>query len=156
LHIFLSSYHEKNEKYAFIRKIYTYFIDRLGQYGYDTTDIITGYVIHLGWVITYHTKKDIIYKVIFSILRSKYYRFLYKISPLLVILYDCIFNNWVLVHIFYFMLVYTSLIMLKRIATGTYPLSDFTVRFLRTIYYDENEYYIFIYRISIMYIISYS
>jgi hypothetical protein len=42
------------------------------------------------------------------------------------------------------MLIYTPLMLLKRIVNNTYGSSGFTIVLLRSIYYDKNENYIFI------------
>jgi len=78
--------------------------------------------------------------IVFYIVTSKYYKWFFNLSPLFFLIYDCYYNNWVLIHIFYFMLVYGPLILIKRITNCTFFLQAFIIIFLQSFYYDKKEY----------------
>jgi hypothetical protein len=59
------------------------------------------------------------------------------LSPIIFIGYDCIFNNWVLVHIYYYLLLYIPLMMIKRVTTSIGTDSGPIIRLLWDIYYKK-------------------
>lgn len=56
------------------------------------------------------------HKLICNIIFNKYYKnFLIPFSPLFVILYDCYYNDFILTHIYYYMLLYIPLMVWRRL-----------------------------------------
>lgn len=60
----------------------------------------------------YHFRK--VYSYVFQ---NKFYRRIMDMSPVLVIIYDCIYNDFVLSHVFYYLLFYVPLKLIHRIST---------------------------------------
>lgn len=66
--------------------------------------------VALPW---YHFRK--IYSKLFS---NKYYVKIMKISPIIILLYDCIFNHFVLYHIYYYLLFYIPFRLFHRASSA--------------------------------------
>jgi hypothetical protein len=66
------------------------------------------------------------------------YNILVAVSPLIIIAYDCIFNNWVLINLPKYMLVYVPIMLLKR--TGrSLQRGDFILDFLYEAFYTKDN-----------------
>jgi hypothetical protein len=173
LHIYLSNTNPSIPGYKSLYRVkYDDICSWIGSIQSNTTDIISGYIMHLMFNLNRNILKNcyikvsnlerifyyilgnkyyklmrriekiiiiILLDIIHKIFVSKYYKWLFHLSPLLVIVYDCYFNNWILVNIFYFMIVYTPLVILKRLGDSTYSLCSYSITFFRQFYY-ENEY----------------
>jgi hypothetical protein len=113
-HIFiLYIYLSKNNQYR----------DILVRIGHN--DIISHYIYQLSWNLTKFTngfdKSYNVSRYHFHHLFSQGYHPRYKLfvvlSPLIFVLYDCIFNSFILIHVFYYLLFYIPLMILKRVTT---------------------------------------
>jgi hypothetical protein len=98
-------------------------------------DLYTDYIKKRPW---YH-----IHNLIFRFFKNRYYRKIFiPFSPILVIIYDCIFNNFVLIHVYYYLLLYVPLMLWRRItifiSMENYNISEV---FWDILYKDENCFY---------------
>src|ERR1700753_251587 len=60
-------------------------------------------------------------RLIIYIVNDKYYKkYFMPFSPFLFLLYDCIFNNFILTHLCYYLLLYIPLILWRRITTSLF------------------------------------
>lgn len=66
-----------------------------------------------------------------------YYKYFFQMTPFLIIIYDCIFNNFVITHIFYYMLLYIPLMLFKKGTTCVINTSWIFCSFLWKIYYEQ-------------------
>ncbi len=68
---------------------------------------------------------------------EEYITIFIQFSPFVVICYDCIFNNFVIIHFYYYMVVYIPIMLYKRLGKiiGTYTIS----KTLWYIYYDPDK-----------------
>lgn len=56
--------------------------------------------------------------ILYKIITNKYYKKIFiPLSPIIIILYDCIFNNLVISHVYYYLLIYVPLMLLRKIRT---------------------------------------
>lgn len=70
---------------------------------------------------------------------KKYYNLFIKLSPLIFILYDCIFNNFIVIHVYYYLLIYTPLMLLLKITKFLMYYSKYIGQTLWLIYYDRSN-----------------
>jgi len=80
----------------------------------------------------------------YKLSNSKYYSLFVQTTPMFVIIYDCIFNNFIITHVYYFLLFYTPLILLKKITFTVSKTYDSMAHILWRIYYDKTPDIIFI------------
>jgi len=73
----------------------------------NTRKIITEYNKNRPW---YN-----LHVILMNLMGNKYYNQLILISPLIIILYDCIFNNQIIIHVYYYLAIYMPIILLKKI-----------------------------------------
>jgi hypothetical protein len=71
------------------------------------------------------------------IINHRYYRTMITFSPFIIIAYDCIFNNWILVHVYYYLLLYVPLMVIKRITSALLSESTIISKILCNIYYKK-------------------
>ena len=75
------------------------------------------------------------HKIILFIFDYHYYNMIKKSLPVIIIIYDCIWNNFIITHVFYFFLLYIPLMLFQRIATTFATNAFFISQYLCTIYY---------------------
>lgn len=69
---------------------------------------------------------------------KRYQRFII-VSPLIFILYDCIFNHWILIYTYYYLLLYIPLMLFKRITTHMGSEAAYIRDLLWHIYYEKDK-----------------
>lgn len=139
LHIY---YEGKNPLYMIIT-------GKLKRYNMSN-DIINYYIIK----IFYHLSKmryankitDNCFDFICKLCNNKYYLILINYSPIFIILYDCFFNNWVLVHIYFFMLLYMPVAVLRRFTHKVAHIEPYMLYLLYDIYYKQENVFYFIHK----------
>jgi len=112
--------------------IYTF----LGYIG--STDFITYYLRKMFNKLDlsrYHL--DTIINYIFY--RKQRFGKIILISPLIFILYDCIFNHWILIYTYYYLLLYIPLMLFKRITTHMGSEAAYIRDLLWHIYYEKDK-----------------
>jgi len=67
--------------------------------------------------INYLRKRSKYYylNMVYSLINNKYYKKFIIFSPILLVLYDCIFNNLIIIHVYYYLLFYVPLMLYRRI-----------------------------------------
>jgi len=70
---------------------------------------------------------------------NKYYLFICNISPVIVILYDCIFNNFVISHVYYYLLIFIPIMLLRKVTTCMATTASYICQSLWKIYYSTNN-----------------
>jgi hypothetical protein len=113
------------------------------RFSYFITKIING-----GPVSDYNTlSKYNPYCFLGMVVYSQRYRNIYNLfitlSPFLVIIYDCIFNNWVLYYVYYYLLFYIPIILLKRVTIFIRLDPSYILDIIWDIYYKEKKNCIF-------------
>jgi hypothetical protein len=73
----------------------------------------------------------------FLLNKNRIHPLLITLSPLFFILYDCIFNDWVITHVFYYLIVYIPVILLRRFTTFYACNLQFLCEALWRIYYSK-------------------
>lgn len=142
LHLFIFTKYlfEKAEKRKYIPYYYLLYYKLLNLIGscYTYTDPFTGIIIYYSWRLDeiFHLG---LHRVTFKLFMNKYYKILYYTSPILLICYECVFNNWVLVHFFSYMIIYSLVIIIKRLANSIFPLNHYLLSILSDIYYGNNS-----------------
>ena len=120
--------------------IITFFIDRrMDQlmsllYGQSINSKHPPYCIDLRKFSKYHP-----YFIFNSCIHTRTYRFLIMISPLYFIIYDCIFNDFVIHHVFYYMILYAPVILLRRVTTVLSTIASYICQSLWKIYYSKEK-----------------
>lgn len=89
-------------------------------------------------------KYDMTKPTIISVfISNKYYKRFMQFSPMIIIIYDCLFNDFVLTHVFYYMLFYIPLRLFKQIVNPFLDYAPYITNMLYNIYYiDENCLYV--------------
>lgn len=77
------------------------------------------------------------YCILNSISAKGYYTKIIRVSPLIILLYDCVFNSFVVTHVFYYLLFYLPLMLLKRIVEVISTTAPYINEMLYDIYYRE-------------------
>jgi hypothetical protein len=95
------------------------------------TELTNGFDKHYR-LPAYHPHK------FFANLKHSLYQRFVVLSPLIIIIYDCLFNNLVISHVFIYLLMYIPLMLIKRISTCLVKEASYIVELLWDIYY-ENE-----------------
>jgi hypothetical protein len=75
----------------------------------------------------------------FAKVKHRFYQRFVVLSPLIFVLYDCIFNDWVLTHVFYYLLVYIPLMLIKRITICLATEADDIATLLWQIFYEKER-----------------
>lgn len=121
--------------------IITYIIYR---FSYKLIPIIYGINFDIRRLSKYHPQR-LLGRLIYGPIRNKY-KLLIMLSPIIIIIYDCIFYNWVLMHVSYYLLLYIPLMIFRRITTfiGTDP--GYILSIIWNIYYKDEK--ICIYAVS--------
>lgn len=77
-----------------------------------------------------------IYEILIKIFGKSYKRFM-VISPLVVVFYDCFYNDFIIVHLYYYLLLYIPLMLWKRVTSCTRRDASYICRALYDIYYKK-------------------
>lgn len=112
-------------------------------------DIIS-YTFHtiINKILLKYKNKDFYQKnsnYFFNILvNNKKYQLFIQFTPFLVVLYDFIFNNFVIIHFYYYMLIYIPIMLFRRITAAITNTNEGFARILWQIYYNKEKdiYYI--------------
>jgi hypothetical protein len=67
------------------------------------------------------------------------YSFFAAISPLFFIIYDCIFHNFIIIHVFYYLLLYMPIMLLSHATNCLFKTSGPVCRMFWMIYYSEEN-----------------
>jgi len=134
------------EPYTKLQKFSNSFWFTLGWYG--STDIISYYIYKLSYKfrqILYgenHRLLDLKFynplRILSKIHSSKKYPIVIKLSPLLVFIYDCIFNNFVIIHLYYYLLLYVPVMLLLRFTSFLSLEASILCHMIWDMYYGEN------------------
>ena len=89
--------------------------------------------VKIPWYFIYYH----VYKFVIKVSCNKYYEKFITFSPIFVILYDCVFNNFILSHLYYYLLVYTPLILLRKISSCIFQDAPYICELLCNIYYKK-------------------
>jgi hypothetical protein len=109
-------------------------------------DIITYYIGNISYKITKYLRPNYKYKdlpkyhfkvLINKIIYNKYYTLFVSLSPFFIILYDCIFNHWVITHVFYYLIVFIPVMIWKRITTSIARDASFLCQGIWDLYYKK-------------------
>ena len=75
----------------------------------------------------------------FLILNSNKYKTFIQISPIIIVIYDCIINNFIIIHVYYYLLIYTPIMLIKRITTVINNTNFPFTEILWDIYYKKDK-----------------
>jgi len=114
--------------------IISYYINELG---YKLTKIINGPTFDYNTLSNYHFYR-LFRKLVYGRSRDAYRLFI-MLSPFLVIIYDCICNNWVLYHVYHYLLIYIPIILIKRITTFVGSNPNYILNIIWNIYYKQDK-----------------
>ena len=79
-------------------------------------------------------------KIVLNLLNNKYYRkFIMPFSPIALILYDCIFNNLLIIHVYYYLLIYVPLMLWRRITISLSTENDIVGALVWDILYKDEH-----------------
>ena len=152
--IYFHRHHKYNPKTANSTEPYTKFQKFSDNFWfklccYGTTDIISYYVLEGIYKFTkliygenniqtpkfayYHP-----YRILLRIFCSKKYPIVIKLSPLLVFVYDCIYNNFVIIHLYYYLLLYVPVMLLLRFTSFLSLEASVLCDRIWDMYYGEN------------------
>jgi len=151
--IYFHKHHAYDPKTAHSTKPYTKFQKfvsdfwlTLGWYG--STDIISYYIYKLSYKfrqILYGENHRLLdlkfynpFRILSKIHSSKKYPIVIKLSPLLVFIYDCIFNNFVIIHLYYYLLLYVPIMLLLRFTSFLSLEASILCDRIWDMYYGEN------------------
>jgi hypothetical protein len=71
--------------------------------------------------------------------RRKVYNLFVTLSPFIAVIYDCIFNDWVLDHVYYYLLIYIPIILIRRITTFISLDPSYMLNIIWDIYYKQDN-----------------
>jgi hypothetical protein len=142
-HIFLLYFYFYEEKNSHISHHYLYrFLGNIRDIGQK--NIIIYYFIYLLNKTSkrflkkgerYHElNKYNIFRIIWRILFSRKLETLIALSPLFFVIYDCIFNHFIITHVFYYLLIYIPMMIFKRVTTCMGTSAPYVVYLLQNIY----------------------
>ncbi len=81
-----------------------------------------------------------LYKTISRIVYNRVYsKYFFICTPLFFILYDCFFNNFIIMTVFYYMLIYIPVVLLKRITTKLFSESTYICELVWDICYLDED-----------------
>lgn len=88
-----------------------------------------------------YTKQDNYFgqNVVNILVNNKKYQLFIQSSPLYFILYDCIFNDFVIIHFYYYMLIYTPIMLFKRITAAITKTNTGFANILWDLYYNNDK-----------------
>ena len=75
---------------------------------------------------------------------NKKYKLFVQFSPIFFLLYDSLFNNWILIHFYYYMLIFTPIILFRNITTAMVKTNGGFVDILWQIYYTKDNHICYI------------
>lgn len=75
---------------------------------------------------------------------SKTYKLIINLLPLLVFIYDCIYNHFIIIHFYYYLLFFVPLMLIKRITKAIGTTNDCFAEILWNIYYLKNDNIIYV------------
>lgn len=78
-----------------------------------------------------------LYKCVLKIIYNKYYNRFVTFSPIYVIIYDCTFNDFIISHVYYYLLVYIPIILWRRITKCLFTDASYVCELLCNIYYKK-------------------
>jgi len=79
-----------------------------------------------------------------TLIYNKKYKLMFNLSPVMFFIYDCIFNNFIIIHLYYYLLIFTPLMIIKRATTAIFKTNEGFTDILWFLYYtkEKNVYYI--------------
>lgn len=122
-------------------------------------DIVSYILFKICYLITYHFlyKNDIpwsfysyklpryhFYIFISKMIDNKFYKIFIQVSPILFIVYDCIYNNFIIITVYYYLIFYVPIMLLKRITYAMAQTNDGFIIILWNIYYNNKKNIFFI------------
>lgn len=126
---------------------------------FNDHDIVSYILFKICYLITYHFlyKNDIpwsfysyklpryhFYIFISKMISNKLYKIFIQVSPILFIVYDCIFNNFIIITVYYYLIFYVPIMLLKRITYAMAQTNDDFIAILWDIYYNNEKNIFFI------------
>lgn len=78
-----------------------------------------------------------VHKTITKIICNKYYKKFVTFSPLLVVFYDCFYNNFIIIHLYYYLLLYIPLMLWRRVTYRVFRDAVYICKSLCNIYYKK-------------------
>lgn len=90
-------------------------------------------------VITNKIKDNLKFFFYNKTIYKKIYNLFIKLTPLFVILYDCIFNNFIIIHVYYYFLIYIPLMLFLKITEAMAQTNEGFTDILWQIYYNNKD-----------------
>lgn len=111
-------------------------------------DLISYFIDHGIYTLFKFINKNFTYKglpwyhpyvFIVKIIWHKYYYLFISISPIYIIIYDCIFYNFMIIHLYKYLLVFIPLMLWRRITVFIHDESHYLGELLWDIYYKKES-----------------